>query len=134
MLPCKARSGIAMLLNPHRIFDADWHGLSIHVTSPQTGVIQLRMAVSAVLDPVRTSHLALVKGMLHLSSIIVDFNDIPLDWSLKSLFNERIASSCLAASSSQIQVHSPVNEPYTLTPAVDSTFDGITIFDIADGD
>src|SRR5579863_5587622 len=31
LLPCPARAGIAALLEPHQIFDADWHGLGVHV-------------------------------------------------------------------------------------------------------
>ena len=31
LLPCKSLSGIASLLNPHRLFDADWHGMGVHV-------------------------------------------------------------------------------------------------------
>ena len=31
LLPCKSLSGIASLLNPHRLFDADEHGMGVHV-------------------------------------------------------------------------------------------------------
>ena len=31
-LLCKATAGIAALLNPHRLLDADWHRMSVHVT------------------------------------------------------------------------------------------------------
>ncbi|KAI6029592.1 Gpi16 subunit, GPI transamidase component-domain-containing protein [Pisolithus microcarpus] len=51
LLPCKSRAGLATLLNPQRIFDADWHGLSIHL---RVGT-ELKLGVQAVFDPVRLS-------------------------------------------------------------------------------
>ena len=55
LLPCKSLSGIASLLNPHKIFDADWHGLGLHVTwRPDTGV-QARFSFLAVSNPVRST-------------------------------------------------------------------------------
>ena len=53
LLPCPARAGIAALLEPHKIFDANWHGLGVHVRW-RAGV-ELVMTVQAVLDPVRIS-------------------------------------------------------------------------------
>lgn len=99
-------------------------------------MIQLNMTVSAVLDPVRTSHLGLVKGWLSRQFLNLDClsNSSSLDWSLKSLFNQKIERSCLVASSSHIHVHSPVNDPYTITPLVSPTYSGINIFDAADGE
>lgn len=55
LLPCPARAGIATLLNPHKLFDADWHGLGINVVWKEGGVVELTMTVQAVFDPVRTS-------------------------------------------------------------------------------
>lgn len=55
LLPCKSLSGIASLLNPHRFFDADWHGMGIHVLwRPDEGV-EVRLTFQAVSDPVRSS-------------------------------------------------------------------------------
>jgi hypothetical protein len=55
LLPCKALSGIASLLNPHRLFDADWHGLGVHVSwHPERGV-EIVLAFQAVFDPLRYS-------------------------------------------------------------------------------
>lgn len=55
LLPCKGFSGIASLLNPHRLFDADWHGMGIHVHWDKTLGIVVRFEVQAVFDPVRLS-------------------------------------------------------------------------------
>jgi hypothetical protein len=55
LLPCPANAGIAALLNPHRLFDADWHGLGVDVMWIAGRGIELRLTVQAVFDPVRTS-------------------------------------------------------------------------------
>lgn len=54
LLPCKSQSGIASLLNPHRIFDADWHGMGIHVLWRDTGGIEVRLTFQSVSDPLRS--------------------------------------------------------------------------------
>jgi phosphatidylinositol glycan class T len=54
LLPCKSRAGLAKLLDPQHVFDADWHGLGIHVRSTEAGV-ELSLGAQAVLDPVRRS-------------------------------------------------------------------------------
>ena len=53
LLPCKSRSGIASLLNPHRLFDADWHGMSVRVVWDADLGIEMRLGVQAVFDPLR---------------------------------------------------------------------------------
>ena len=55
LLPCKSFSGVATLLNPHKLFDADWHGMSIHVLWKEDVGIQVRLTFQAVLDPIRNS-------------------------------------------------------------------------------
>ena len=55
LLPCKSTSGIAMLLNPHRLFDADWHGMGLHVVwHPESG-IEVRLVFQVVSDPLRSA-------------------------------------------------------------------------------
>ena len=56
LLPCKSLSGIASLLNPHRLFDADWHGLGVHVRYREDAGVEVRLAFQAVFDPVRYSN------------------------------------------------------------------------------
>ena len=53
LLPCKSRSGIAHLLNPHKLFDADWHGLGVHVRYLENVGIEVRLSFQAVFNPVR---------------------------------------------------------------------------------
>ena len=55
LLPCPSRAGIAALLEPHKIFDADWHGLGVHVRWRADEGVELMLTAQAVLDPVRTS-------------------------------------------------------------------------------
>ena len=55
LLPCKSSSGIAMLLNPYRVFDADWHGIGVHFRSLGDQGLELRLKFQAVFDPVRLS-------------------------------------------------------------------------------
>jgi phosphatidylinositol glycan class T len=55
LLPCKASSGIASLLNPHRLFGADWHGMGVHVVWLGEEGVQVRLTFQAVFDPIRHS-------------------------------------------------------------------------------
>ena len=55
LLPCKSLSGIASLLNPHRLFDADWHGMGVHVLWREQEGVELRLTFQSVSDPLRSS-------------------------------------------------------------------------------
>lgn len=55
LLPCKGLSGIASLLNPHRLFDSDWHGLGVHVRYLHDQGVEVRLSFQTVSDPVRYS-------------------------------------------------------------------------------
>jgi phosphatidylinositol glycan class T len=51
LLPCPSLASTAALLEPNKIFDADWHGLGVHVRwRPDAGV---ELTLTQVLDPVR---------------------------------------------------------------------------------
>ncbi|KAI0738852.1 Gpi16 subunit GPI transamidase component [Daedaleopsis nitida] len=99
LLPCKSRSGIASLLNPHRLFDGDWHGLGIHVRYHEGAGVEVRLAFQAVFDPVRYS------------------NENKRDWSLRSVFDRGIASACPVARSSKVRVELPRGpSAYSINP------------------
>ncbi|EPS95576.1 Gpi16 subunit GPI transamidase component [Fomitopsis schrenkii] len=107
LLPCKSLSGIASLLNPHMLLDADWHGLGVHVRYVEGAGVELRLASQAVLDPVRISR------------------EKRRDWSFSALFDRRIEQACPVARSSVIRVWLPQNETYAIIPsptAMDSTY------------
>ena len=55
LLPCKSLSGIASLLNPHRLFDADWHDMGVHVLWRKEEGVELRLTFQSVSDPLRSS-------------------------------------------------------------------------------
>ncbi|KAH9961840.1 GPI transamidase component PIG-T [Russula compacta] len=100
LLPCPARAGVAALLEPHKIFDADWHGLGVHVRWRAAAGVELTLSVQAVLDPVRISA------------------ERRRDWSLRSLFDRSIPRACSMATSSVVRVSLPSTseaEKYTLT-------------------
>lgn len=97
LLPCKSHAGLATLLNPQRIFDADWHGLSIHLRSTEKGT-ELKLGVQAVFDPVRLS------------------GGRRRDWSFRLLFDRVIHNSCSVAGSSVVRVQVPDGESHALSP------------------
>ncbi|KAI0345537.1 Gpi16 subunit GPI transamidase component [Trametopsis cervina] len=98
LLPCKSRSGIASLLNPHRLFDADWHGLGVHVRYLEDVGIEVRLSFQAVFNPVR--HAA----------------DKRRDWSLRTIFDRVIDKACPVARRSEIRLVSPAEDSIDLTP------------------
>ncbi|KAJ7619534.1 Gpi16 subunit GPI transamidase component [Roridomyces roridus] len=96
LLPCKSLSGIATLLNPHRLFDADWHGMGLHVSwLPEAGV-QARLTFQSVTDPLRSSD--------------------KRDWSFASIFDRKIERRCPSATASHVVVSLPDNGAYSIQP------------------
>ncbi|KXN82279.1 GPI transamidase component PIG-T [Leucoagaricus sp. SymC.cos] len=112
LLPCKSLSGISSLLNPHRVFDADWHGMGIHVLWLGEGGIEVRLTFQSVMDPLRSSR----------SNSRI--------WSLHSLFGRSIERNCPAASSSTIQVILPDEENSGLVPEPHSVSGSTTRYDV----
>lgn len=55
LLPCKSHAGLAALLNPQKVFDADWHGMGIHVIWKEGAGVELKPTLQAVFNPVRTN-------------------------------------------------------------------------------
>lgn len=126
LLPCKSRAGLAKLLNPQRLFDADWHGLGIHVRWTETGV-ELNLGVQAVLDPVRRSggkRRGKTQGVPHLILRLTAL----LDWSFQSLFDRSIDVSCPVASSSTIHLVAPDVRGYQLSPEPMSSNDTVSVY------
>ncbi|KAF9490588.1 GPI transamidase component GPI16 [Pleurotus eryngii] len=107
LLPCKSLSGIASLLNPHRLFDADWHGMSVHVLWHANKGVEVGLSFQLVSDPLRQS------------------SSKRRDWSFQSLFDRSIDNRCPVASSSTINVKLPTEEAYSLEPSPSSSDDGI---------
>ncbi|KAG9019274.1 Subunit of the glycosylphosphatidylinositol transamidase complex-like protein [Tulasnella sp. 427] len=97
LLPCKGKSGLASLLNPHPLFGSDWHGIGVHVRSLARLGVELKMTFGAAMNPMRTS-----RGKR--------------DWSLETLFGRQITASCPVAAESSIQVSIPTDAAYQLIP------------------
>ncbi|KIP02943.1 hypothetical protein PHLGIDRAFT_130443 [Phlebiopsis gigantea 11061_1 CR5-6] len=113
LLPCKSLSGIASLLNPHRLFDADWHGMGVHVRFLDHAGIEVRLSFQAVHNPVRYA------------------SDNRRDWSLRSLFDHTIEQSCPVASSSQIRVDLPRSTAAIITePEPTARDDAVAVYDV----
>ncbi|TFK68442.1 Gpi16 subunit, GPI transamidase component [Pluteus cervinus] len=98
LLPCKSRSGIASLLNPHRLFDADWHGMGVHVLWREKEGVEVRLTFQSVSDPLRSG------------------SRQKQDWSLHSLFGRSIERECPVAHSSRVLVALPQDQSYSITP------------------
>jgi phosphatidylinositol glycan class T len=134
MLPCKMKSGITPLLAPRRLFDADWHGISIDITSWHNGTLSLRLIIGAVLDPVRLSNPSSVKGETSLKfGVRLSQFSFQADWSFMSLFDAEILQPCSIASLSQVHIHQPVDDPHIITPPTNQDSQGMSIFDLKKG-
>lgn len=91
LLPCRGAAGLAELLNPHRLFDANWQRLIVHVTKDvESGALTIKLSMEVVQDPVR---MTLSAG-----------SQRRRDWSFDKLFGRAIRHSCPVASSSRIVV------------------------------
>lgn len=133
LLPCKSLSGIASLLNPHRLFDADWHGMGVHVLWHEEEGVEVRLAFQSVMDPLRYS-LSMSRGMypllLHRSSF--GANSVSEDWSFQSLFSRVINKTCPIAVSSRVTVALPQQDAIEIKP--DPSIEGeAAFFDVATG-
>ncbi|KAI0031989.1 GPI transamidase component PIG-T [Vararia minispora EC-137] len=115
LLPCPVQAGVAALLNPHRLFDADWHGLGIDVRWIAGKGVELRMTVQAVFDPVRMS------------------SEGKRDWTLRSLFGRVIPRACPVASSSRITVDLPADGGFVLLPDPSEIYPTSVAFNLARG-
>lgn len=120
LLPCPAKARIAILLNSHKLCDADWHGLGINVVWKEGGMMGLGMTVQAVFDPVRTSPDGKCSELLSIYYLDYLANST-IDWSLRSIFGRTIERACSVTTSSNVELTSNGVEGYTLapTPTVD---------------
>ncbi|KAI9469334.1 GPI transamidase component PIG-T [Zychaea mexicana] len=90
LLPCKAKSGIAELLNAHKIYNSNFHSMAIHAKSICANedctqrVMELKQTETSVLDPVRDSSRR--------------------DWSLKDTFDRVLHGACPVADRSRVHV------------------------------
>lgn len=132
LLPCKSLSGIAMLLNPHKLFDADWHGMGIHVVwNPDQGV-EVELTFQLVSDPLRYSQRR-KQGLYIIVSPTHGSDDILVDWSFMTLYDRTISRSCPVATTSEIFVSLPTTGMYSITPEPSIVEENRATFDLASG-
>jgi len=112
LLPCKSLSGIASLLNPHRLFDADWHGMGVHVLWRQDEGVEVRLTFQSVSDPFRIS------------------SSRKQNWSFQTLFGRTIERSCPVAQSSGVIVTLPTDAVYSIRPEPPSVAAGLASYDV----
>ncbi|KAJ3515829.1 hypothetical protein NLJ89_g1507 [Agrocybe chaxingu] len=112
LLPCKSLSGIASLLNPHRLFDADWHGMGVHVLWHEGEGVEVRLTFQAVSDPLRS-----LLGKKQ-------------DWSFQSLYDRTIHRACPVAQSSEVVVSLPTNAVYAIQPEPHAVERNLAVYDV----
>ncbi|GES90457.1 GPI transamidase component PIG-T-like [Rhizophagus clarus] len=106
LLPCKSTSGIASLLNGHKLYDSNFHSMSIHVRPVCQGFeclnkhLEIVQTVSAVVDPVRNSG--------------------KRDWSLNQIFGRQLSLACPLAEESKLEVILSEDGDYKLSPDADT--------------
>ncbi|KAJ3329845.1 hypothetical protein HDU76_007039, partial [Blyttiomyces sp. JEL0837] len=104
LLPCQSKAGIAALFNPYKLYDTDFHSMSIHIqpvcTKPDCSErsLVLYQTLAAVFDPIRMSA------------------SRTMDWSLSFLFERKLQKSCPLAHESKVQVSLPATSEYTFSP------------------
>lgn len=53
-LPCRGAAGLAQLLNPHALFEANWQKLGLHIDRlPGSDLLRVVLEIEVVQDPVR---------------------------------------------------------------------------------
>ncbi|KAF6749392.1 GPI transamidase component GPI16 [Ephemerocybe angulata] len=112
LLPCKASAGLATLLNPHRLFDANWHGMGVHVLWHEDEGVEVRLTFQTVSDPLR------------------NYQARKQDWSFESLFGRKVERACPATRSSIVEVSLPQDSPYNLSPEPTLAEKEVAWFDI----
>ncbi|CAO3633813.1 unnamed protein product [Cunninghamella echinulata] len=119
LLPCKSKTGLAILLNPHKIYNSHFHSMSIHASSKCSDsectkhILELKQTVTSVMDPVRETSRR--------------------DWSLASIFDKQLIGACPMATSSQVVVHQSHLDKYNLpqiNPMPTFTNESLVIFDL----
>lgn len=90
LLPCKGGAGLASLIKPHSILQAEFHGVSLHVLQ-KNNVWHVTIRVHVVKRPSQRQDTR---------------------WTMNELFSAQLEKTCPVSTSSQVHVQSPtVPEP-----------------------
>lgn len=107
-LPCRSAAGLAELLSPFKLFDANWQKLAILVVRDvESGELEFKLEFEVVQDPVRmTAGSQPRRGTSQMLSYPFCYatNAVYPDWSFDSLFGRPVRQSCPVAQSSIVTV------------------------------
>jgi GPI-anchor transamidase subunit T len=96
LLPCKSLSGIAMLLNPHKLLDADWHGMALHVLWDPVEGVTVKLSFQLVVDPLRTlaQRTECTFSLISRASVLTILADsyVVIIWHLRARHRARLSS------------------------------------------
>ncbi|KAI9348276.1 Gpi16 subunit, GPI transamidase component-domain-containing protein [Zopfochytrium polystomum] len=104
LLPCRTHAGIATLFNAYKLYDTDFHSMSVHVVpkcadpSCTKRELSLVQTLAVVFDPIR------------MSASRTD------DWSLDFLFNRQLTGACPLAQKTFVEVVVPSSEGLSIQP------------------
>ncbi|GAA5928411.1 hypothetical protein JCM3775_000604 [Rhodotorula graminis] len=105
LLPCASHAGLSSLLNPHRLFDGEWTLIGIQFAKDdEHETARLALEVGSVQDPVRRDRLTGQMGRR--------------EFSLKSLYDRALSTSCPVANASTIELVVPTHStnPFSIEP------------------
>ncbi|KAI8391522.1 GPI transamidase component PIG-T [Radiomyces spectabilis] len=102
-------SGIAVLLNAHKIYNSNFHSMAIHAKSScmdetcSRRRLELKQTVTSVMDPVRETDRR--------------------DWSLQSIFDRQLTSACPVARQSRalVALNDEIHQTAQLSPSPHAT-------------
>ncbi|KAG1560200.1 hypothetical protein G6F49_002903 [Rhizopus delemar] len=117
LLPCKAKSGISVLLNPHKIYNSNFHTMAVHAKSICSDELcnerelELIQTITTVMDPVRETSRR--------------------DWSLSTVFDRQLKNACPLAKESRISVDlDHAGDQYELKPSTYQINNNSAIYDL----
>ncbi|KAI9314340.1 GPI transamidase component PIG-T [Dichotomocladium elegans] len=119
LLPCKAKSGVAALLNAHKIYNSNFHSMSVHVSSRCIVRghchLTLKQTLTSVFDPVRDTSRR--------------------DWSLNDIFERELHGACPLANRSAVRIVVDPQSGAKLSPEPTTEEDGrAAVYDLKQGD
>ncbi|CAO3639653.1 unnamed protein product [Mucor hiemalis] len=118
LLPCKAKSGISVLLNPHRIYNSNFHSMAIHAKSICVDDactdrrLELKQTVTSVMDPVRDTSRR--------------------DWSLEAIFDRQLKNACPVAKESRVLVDlANAGDKFELKPEMTTKDNKVAVYNLS---
>ncbi|RCI03171.1 hypothetical protein CU098_009538 [Rhizopus stolonifer] len=118
LLPCKSKSGISVLLNPHKIYNSHFHTMAVHAKSIclnelcSEREVELIQTITSVMDPVRETSRR--------------------DWLLSTVFDRQLKNVCPLAKESKIFIDlENTGDHYELKPANQQLSNNTAVYDLS---